>query len=421
MRILWITNIIFPEPSKALNIPSPVAGGWMYGLLEQIIKENEVEIAVATVYRGSEYAFLDVCGVKYYLLPCDNNLRYNKSLERLWKDIFKSYVPDIVHIHGTEFLHGLACINSLKNEKFVVSIQGLVSVIERYYYAGISLKGIVKNITIRDIVKRDTIINAKIKFKKRGWYEKEYIKKAGNVIGRTEWDKAHTKAINKSVVYYHCDEILRGEFYVAKKWNIKKIKRNTIFLSQATYPIKGLHQVLKAVALIRDEYPDIIINIAGKSIIKNDNIKDQIKISGYGLYINRLIKKLQLNKHVTFKGLLTESEMRREYLASHIFICPSSIENSPNSIGEAQILGVPTIAANVGGIQDMVKHGETGMLYRFEEVEMLSEYIRMVFSDDSLAKKLSSQGIVSAEKRHDRVENSKKIIDIYKNIINSAN
>jgi L-malate glycosyltransferase len=416
MKILWVTNTIFPEPSKVLNIPSPVVGGWMYGLLEQIKKEKEVEIAVATVYGGSDYVFFDICGVKYYLLPCDNNLRYDKSLERLWKEVFQSYMPDLVHIHGTEFPHGLACIHSSKNEKFVVSIQGLVSVIERYYYAGISLTGIVKNITIRDVVKRDTIINAKKKFIKRGWYEKEYIKKAGNVIGRTEWDKAHTKAINKSVVYYHCDEILRGEFYVAKKWDINNIKRNTIFLSQAGYPIKGLHQVLKAVSLIKDEYPDIRINIAGVSIIKIASIEDKIRTNGYGLYIKRLIKKLGLGENVIFKGLLNECEMIEEYLSTHIFICPSSIENSPNSIGEAQILGVPTIASYVGGIQDMIKHKETGILYRFEEVEMLAEYIRTILSDDSFAMKISSLSIVSAEKRHDRVTNSQKMVKIYKDI-----
>lgn len=416
MKILWITNIVFPEPSKTLNIPASVTGGWMYGLLEQIKKEKEIDIAVATVYGGSDYVFYDICGVKYYLLPCDNNLRYNKSLERLWKEVFKSYMPDIVHIHGTEFPHGLACIQSSKNEKFVVSIQGLVSVIERYYYAGISLTGIMKNITIRDVVKRDTIINAKKKFIKRGWYEKEYIKKAGNIIGRTEWDKAHTKAINKSVVYYHCDEVLRGEFYVAKKWDINNIKRNTIFLSQAGYPIKGLHQVLKAVSLIKDEYPDIRINIAGVSIIKIASIEDKIRTNGYGLYIKRLIKKLGLGENVIFKGLLNECEMIEEYLSTHIFICPSSIENSPNSIGEAQILGVPTIASYVGGIQDMIKHKETGILYRFEEVEMLSDYIRTILSDDSFAMKISSLSIVSAEKRHDRVTNSRKMVKIYKDI-----
>jgi len=416
MKILWITNTIFPEPSKALGLPVPAVGGWMYGLADKIKDEYGVELAVATVYKGGDCKCLDLGGIKYYLLPCKNISKYNKYLENYWKEVFQSYVPDLVHIHGTEFPHGLACINSSKDEKFVVSIQGLVSVIERYYYAGISLTGIVKNITIRDVVKRDTIINAKKKFIKRGWYEKEYIKKAGNVIGRTEWDKAHTKAINKSVVYYHCDEILRGEFYVAKKWDINNIKRNTIFLSQAGYPIKGLHQVLKAVSLIKDEYPDIRINIAGVSIIKIASIEDKIRTNGYGLYIKRLIKKLGLGENVIFKGLLNECEMIEEYLSTHIFICPSSIENSPNSIGEAQILGVPTIASYVGGIQDMIKHKETGILYRFEEVEMLSDYIRTILSDDSFAMKISSLSIVSAEKRHDRVTNSRKMVKIYKDI-----
>ena len=86
-----------------------------------------------------------------------------------------------------------------------------------------------------------------------------------------------------------------------------------------------------------------------------------------------------------FTGSLREDQMIAEYLNAHLFICPSSIENSPNSLGEAQLLGVPVIASYVGGVPDMVTHGETGLLYRFEEVEMLAEGIRNLFMNMALA------------------------------------
>ena len=54
-------------------------------------------------------------------------------------------------------------------------------------------------------------------------------------------------------------------------------------------------------------------------------------------------------------------------------------------MGEAQLLGVPVIASYVGGVPDMVTHGETGLLYRFEEVEMLAEGIRNLFMNMALA------------------------------------
>ena len=81
--------------------------------------------------------------------------------------------------------------------------------------------------------------------------------------------------------------------------------------------------------------------------------------------------------------------MCKRYLQSHVFVCPSFIENSPNSVGEAQLLGIPCIASFVGGVSDMVVDGETGLLYRFEEVEMLAAAVCRIFTDDKFAKRLS--------------------------------
>ena len=47
---------------------------------------------------------------------------------------------------------------------------------------------------------------------------------------------------------------------------------------------------------------------------------------------------------------------------SHIFHS-SYIENSPNSVGEAQMVGVPVVASRVGGTDSMVEHGKTGFMY----------------------------------------------------------
>lgn len=46
--------------------------------------------------------------------------------------------------------------------------------------------------------------------------------------------------------------------------------------------------------------------------------------------------------------------MIEQYLKAHIFVCPSSVENSPNSLGEAQLLGVPCIGSIAGGIPSML-------------------------------------------------------------------
>lgn len=417
MNVLWITNTIFPAPSKVLGIPAPVFGGWIYAMVMQVAASPNIRLAVATAYSGNKLETYDIDGVIYYLIPAKSITVYQKDIESYWRMVCNEFKPEVVHIHGTEYPPGLACMRACPGLKYVVSIQGLVEVISRYYYGGISTWDILKYITFRDIVRADTLFHGKRAFERRGQFEKEYIRKASIVSGRTSWDYAHVKSINPAVHYHFCNRTLRDSFYTAKKWDINNKTDFTIFLSQAGYPIKGLHQVLKAVALLKAEFPFVNVRVAGQNIITNSSFLEKIKLSGYGAYILSLLRRFNLRDKIQFTGPLTEDQMVAEYRNSHLFICPSSIENSPNSIGEAQLLGVPTIGSYVGGVPDMIEHSETGLLYRFEEVEMLAVHIRRIFTDTRLAMHLSKNGIKAAEKRHDQIENLKKTIDIYRVIV----
>ncbi len=419
MKVLWITNTIFPELSKFLNINTPVVGGWMYGLANDLKVSENVNLAVATVYSSSEFKKVSINSIDYYLLPCKNNINYDQSLEDLWERVCIDFNPDIIHIHGTEYTHGLACISKLTKFKYVISIQGLIGIYSRYYSLGMSLIEIFLNISLRDIIKNDNIFQAKRKLEKRAILESKYISITSNIIGRTQWDFVHCTNINKNVSYHFCNESLREVFYSARKWEYKNCEPETIFVSQINYPIKGFHQLLKAVFLVKKEYPNIKIKVGGVNVCKNEKIIDRIKITGYGKYLNNLIRKYNLINNVLFLDLLNEDQMVEEFLKANIFICPSTIENSPNSLGEAQLLGVPVIASYVGGVPDMVENNITGLLYRFEEVEMLANCIRKLFIDSIFATKLSQNSIIEASIRHNKNTNLTNTISIYQKIIDS--
>ena len=107
--------------------------------------------------------------------------------------------------------------------------------------------------------------------------------------------------------------------------------------------------------------------------------------------------------------------MKKEYLQANVFICPSSVENSPNSLGEAQILGTPCISAYVGGTMDMMKGNEEN-LYRFEEVVMLADKICNIF--ESRDSQVDMKEI--AMRRHNPDINSRRLYEIYLDIIGGA-
>lgn len=410
MNVLWVVNTVFPDAARHLGLQPPVFGGWMYGMAADLALIVDVKLAVATVYPGDEFQAIDTNGIRYYLIPNKSGSRHHRG--DYWHEVVRDFQPDLVHIHGTEYAHGMALMNAFPNLRCVVSIQGLVSVCHRYYMAGIGLWDVIRSITLRDVLRLDTIFHGRHNFFVRGKLEREYIRRASGVIGRTDWDYAHVKAINPGVSYYFCNESLRDEFYSGDEWSYQSCEKHTIFLSQASYPIKGLHQVLKAVAIVKQHFPYVKVRVAGPDIIGDASWRMRLRLSGYGKYVRRLIKDLGLDGVVTFMGAMDAKAMRSAYLSSNVFVCPSSIENSPNSLGEAQILGVPTIASYVGGVPSM-NSSDSCLFYPFEEPEMLACLIKSVFDNAALATRVAGVGKVLASKRHDRAENLNSLLTIY--------
>ncbi|MEM8509762.1 MAG: glycosyltransferase family 4 protein [Bacteroidota bacterium] len=422
MKILWVVNTLFPDLSIALGKKLPTAGGWMYGLARDMV-ERGVQLTVVTARPDLPDFQKEINAITYYLMQGKKGReRYDSTLENKWKTIVECVQPDLIHIHGTEYAHGLSLLRTFPDLKYVVSIQGLISAYTRYYFGGIARKDLRKHITFRDILKWDSMFQAFQKFQRKGIdIELSYLRTVNDFIGRTQWDLDHVKTVNPESTYHFCNESLRNPFYSSVKWDSTTKTTHSLFFSQAGYPLKGLHKALEAVAIVKRFYPNIKVRVAGSNLLKSKSIKERLSIRGYGSYVSTLVNTLGLKDHVTFTGPLNADGMVEEYLKAHAFICPSSIENSPNSLGEAQLLGVPCIAAYVGGVPDMLEHKRTGLLYRFEEVEMLAQRIMEVFKDDHLAKMLSENGIKAGQKRHDRQKNAQRLLEIYKERIETTN
>ena len=415
MKVLWITNILLPEAAARVcgDCRLKASGGWMVGAAENLLRTGQVQLVVATVSSlVDRMTVIHGHQIVHYIIPYGKgNLRVNGEYGKYWRRIKAETIPDVVHIHGTEYSHGHAYMKECGADKVVVSVQGLKSAICDYYRQGLSEWDIFRNITLRDVF-RGTVVREQRLFRKSAAYEREMLEMTRHIIGRTSWDRARTWAINPEAEYHFCNETLRGEFYDGSLWDYEKCHRHSIFLSQAAYPLKGLHQLLKAFPLILRHYPDAAIRVAGPDITKCATLRDRLHLTGYGRYISMLLRKSGIGDRVTFTGSLDALEMKREYLSCNVFVCPSSIENSPNSLGEAQILGVPCVACYAGGIPDMMKGNEDN-LYRFEEMEMLAAKVCGIFEMKDVQASMHS----AAASRHDRVLNAERLVGIYREVM----
>jgi glycosyltransferase involved in cell wall biosynthesis len=413
MKILWIVNSLMPDISDYMGQNTYLGQSWMIAMLAQLKVEKNIEIAVATTSnRIGNIIEETINNVTYYVLP----LKSKDKNKTAWREVKNRFNPDVVHNHGTETRKGWDYIQANGSQNVVISIQGLTSIYERYYYAGISYIELLSNVTFKDVVKGSNPLQEKKNMKKCGEIERKILQSVSHIIGRTQWDKTHAWVVNPQAKYYHCDEILRDSFW-KNKWSYDSCEKHSIFVTQANFtPIKGLHQIIKALPYVLREFPDTKIYVTSKNVVGRLSFNQRLRLSGYEKYISSLIKSNKLQNHIVFLGGLNEKEMNSQMLKANVFVCASSIENSPNALGEAQLLGVPCVSSFVGGIpDDIVINGETGYLYRFEEFEMLAGCICEVFNKSAVdLSALSVREIEAAQKRHNKEKNCRVQMDIYK-------
>lgn len=410
MKILWITNLLLPEAYQILTGEEKKgSGGWLEASANALVRSGDVTLYIASASPlVKQMVSLKGTNIHYYVFPFVQN--YNPvPYEPFMQKINEEVAPDVVHIHGTEYPYGLAYINVAGPERVVVSMQGVLGRIAEHYADGLGKWQIVSHITLRDL-RLKTILGEKKEYQKRAIVEKETIGKAKYIIGRTSFDKDYVMSINHSCEYLTANESLRDSFYL-QQWKYNNCSPHTIFLSQSNYPVKGLHQFLKAVPLIKAKYPDVKVRIAGEDITKHKTRDEIIKYSGYGSIIFHLINKLGLEGCIAFTGLLSEKEMAQEYLKANIFVCPSTCENSSNSIAEAQILGVPCIASDRGGNSDMIPDSRYGHLFDFNDTETLADCVCRVFETASSYD--NSAVCEMAKARHNRAANLDRTLYIY--------
>lgn len=424
MKALWLANVATQRVDSIINNNnrSFFGGGWLDGLSERLLEHKDFELVLcyplytqSTILEGGRDNF------QFYGFVADGKkLRIGianpETFIPLFEKILQKEKPDIIHIHGTEFEYAYSmCVAAKKLnliDRVVISIQGLVSVYADHMFAGMTEKD-VKRFTIKELLTRNNIHETYKAYIRRGKYEQKCLTIVRHVMGRTEWDKACVKLINPNCRYHHSNETLRNQFY-SGKWSYNECTRHTIFASQALLPLKGLHILLKAAYMIKDKYPDLKIKVAGQNIVEGNWLNG----SSYGLYVGKLIREYELENSVKFIGPQNAEQMKKELLNCNVFVSPSSIENSPNSVGEAMLLGVPCISSDVGGVKNMLKDKEEGYLYPYDEFYMLSYYIDSVFEQREKIEDMTLRAQEHAKLTHNAEQNSVGVLKIYNSMIN---
>ena len=172
--------------------------------------------------------------------------------------------------------------------------------------------------------------------------------------------------------------------------------------------------------MIVAKYPDCKVYVAGREHVSGKGIKAALRRSSYSCYLRHLIKKNKLWNNLIFLGPLSAEGVKERLLNSNVFVSSSIIENSPNSLGEAMMLGVPCVASDVGGTTSMCSHNHECFIYQANAAYMLAYYVCRIFAEQDTAKVLSENACEKARNNHSRVEIVNEQLAIYKAILSSS-
>ena len=418
MKIVWLINGGTKDICDAFkNVSFPKGDiGWVTSTIEEMRKRSDISLYILFPQKmQTNIMMAQTENIYFWGFYQKDNCHWKTNIEvrNLFEKIDKEIKPDVVHIWGTEFAHSLDMIYAIENKnKIVVHMQGLVSALAEHYMANLPIF-VQYGYTLRDFLRMDNIRKAQIRYWKRGKNEIEILKQVHKIMGRTDWDEAHCLNINPNLKYYHCKESMRSLFF-KKSWEVERMDPYTIFVTQGNYPIKGFHYLLEALVILRNKYPNVKVRVAGAvTVFKGKNI---IKEDSYGRYIRRYIEKYHLEDTIEFIGYKSAEEMVEEYMHANVFVISSAIENSPNSLAEAMVVGTPIVAADVGGINCMIEHKKDGFLYQHNNIALLAHYVSKIFDSNEVACNLSLNAKERAKKDYDAAENVKQLLTIYEDI-----
>ena len=415
MTILWTVNLIPRDAAAALSIKSDVLGGWVEAMAARLKTIEGVRLVIACKSETGRDFCISCGDVTYCAIPYRRGTDL-RTLTLVCDRIIRDHAPDIIHIEGTEFLHASAMLLAAKARRIptVASMQGILN--GQYGYQ-CGLLPIDDMLLSPDPVSVFSALT--LHLRKTRWYaprmkpERALLGQAEYFLGRTTWDRAHTYAINPKAKYYSCARVLRSPFYETQ-WDAGTMERHTLYVGNSYYALKGFHFLVEALPGLIREYPDIKVYVAGH---KPFDEPSSILKKGYGMYLKKRIDSLGVGGRIIFTGTLSAEEVAQKLSKVNAYVLTSVAENSPNTLGEAMLVGTPCISAYVGGAPDMATDGKDALFYRSDDPALLAWCVKRIFDSDALAQHLSQNARRRAQETHDADENARTLYGVYLDIL----
>ena len=417
MHVLWFTGVQLPAVTGAgLN-----RAGWQESLRKALFRYYpDIKISIAS-FGAEDYQPFQAENATYYNIYRQQGTenRWKRMLES-WKhrtyqeedlvQIIKTYDlvrPDLVFIFGTENPFGLVVDEF--SVPSVISIQAVINGLVDSLFFGYTGRQLIKEFLSRQTLAGQGIFHKWWAYKKHARIESKIYRQNNYFCGRTQWDQQWMTELNPEARYFKINRVLREAFYT-DEWMFADSSQNRIFSLCSNAPFKGGITLVRALVQLKENGNDHFkLRLAG---IDPD--------SSVGKTITEILRRNKMEHQVDLLGRLSPDQIKTEMKAARIFVLPSHMDNSPNSLAEAMILGMPCIASNAGGISSMIQDGIDGLLYTHTDIQALAQRILLLNADHDLAQTLGGKARANALIRHDPSTIAEQTFAMYQQVLSTG-
>lgn len=421
MRIVWFSTGLMPEACHRMGYASQVGCSWLQSLLDAI-RQADPRTEVCVLGIDSRPCDVSIGNVRHVSFGRSGRFTYERvpvDVQGRAQEVIRAFNPDVIHVHGTENFCGRMDDDVYCGKPVVVSLQGVLSECWIHMTGGLTPRDVrtVNLLNPRALIRGRTVFREQAFWRDgRVRQELDVFRRRKYFIGRTEWDRQCLECHNPSAQYFHVDETLRRPFYTAHR-NRETIRPHSIYCAgAAAYPLKGAHWLFRAIAMLKDEFPDVQLRIADADRIlsRPRSLGEWIHRPVYSDYLCRLVRDLGIARNVVALPSLDAESVVKELEMAELYVSASLCENSPNSLGEAMLVGTPAVHTCVGGVQSILKDGDEGRLVPPYSPHALAGAIRDAFRNPELMEACAQEARQTALRRHDSAANAQSTLAVYR-------
>ena len=189
-------------------------------------------------------------------------------------------------------------------------------------------------------------------------------------------------------------------------------RRRMVLMLGGVNEIKGTLVFVRAARKVLNMRNDVSFVIAGP--IPDANIRN--RMNGSFSYLRRIKREIpkELASSILLLGVRTD--VPTLIAASDVLCFPSTVPHFARPVIEASAMGKPVIASKLGGPEELVRDGLTGLLVQPSDPAALAEAITKVLSDGEAAARMGREGYLFARENFDSVKNTERVLRIYEEL-----